>query len=59
MKLTENEKAICKKYSARDEKGLVHCNECPLSVGNPKKHDYRCYATIGERTAEARALKRL
>ena len=59
MKLTENEKAICKKYSARDEEGLVHCNECPLSVGNPKIHDFTCYANIDGRTAEARALKRL
>ena len=28
--MTEEEKAICKKYSARDEEGLVHCRECPL-----------------------------
>lgn len=30
--MTDEEKAICKKYSARDEEGLVHCNECPLVI---------------------------
>ena len=30
--LTQKEKEICKKYSARDENGLVHCKECPLVV---------------------------
>lgn len=30
--LTEKQKKICKKYSARDEKGLVHCKECPLVI---------------------------
>ena len=59
MKLTEKEKAICKKYSARDEEGLVHCNECPLSIGTPETWDFTCYANIDGRTAEARALKRL
>lgn len=28
--LTEKQKKICEKYSARDEHGFVHCNECPL-----------------------------
>lgn len=32
MKLTQEEREICKKYSARDENGLVHCYECPLAV---------------------------
>lgn len=55
MKLTEAEKAICKKYSKRDEKGKVHCDECPLAI------DQRiclCYANIDGRTEEAKALKR-
>ena len=30
MRLTKEEKEICAKYSARDEQGFVHCNECPL-----------------------------
>lgn len=59
MKLTENEKAICKKYQKRDKEGLVHCNECPLSVGNPAQWDFTCYANIDGRTTEARKLKRL
>ena len=54
------------KYSARDEKGLVHCNECPLNVGqtlyltgDTAEWDFTCYANIDGRTTEARALKRL
>ena len=31
MLKTEKEKSICARYSARDEKGLVHCKECPLA----------------------------
>lgn len=30
--VTQKEKEICKKYSARDENGFVHCKECPLVV---------------------------
>ena len=29
---TEQEKAICAKYGARDKEGFVHCHECPLHV---------------------------
>lgn len=32
MKLTAEEKGICKKYSRRDKGGFVHCRECPLAV---------------------------
>lgn len=32
MKLTDEEKEICKKYSSRNERGFVHCHECPLAV---------------------------
>lgn len=32
MKLTDEEQKICEKYSAYDEHGLVHCNECPLVI---------------------------
>lgn len=32
MKLTKEEKKICKEYSARDEAGYVHCSECPLRI---------------------------
>lgn len=31
MKLTDEEKEICKKYGRRDEEGFVHCHECPLA----------------------------
>lgn len=32
MALTEKQKPICQKYSARDADGLVHCHECPLVI---------------------------
>ena len=32
IKLSEEEKEICRKYSARDEEGFVHCKECPLLI---------------------------
>lgn len=34
---------ICKKYGKRDEKGLVHCNECPLSS------EYHCVCIKSQR----------
>ena len=30
--MTPEEKEICKKYSAKDNNGYVHCKECPLVV---------------------------
>lgn len=30
--LTEKQVATCRKYSARDAEGRVHCMECPLVV---------------------------
>ena len=30
MRLTKEEKEICKKYSTYDDTGHVHCHECPL-----------------------------
>ena len=30
--MTDRQKKICAKYSARDADGYVHCNECPLVV---------------------------
>lgn len=32
MKLTEEEKLICKEYRKRDENNTVHCFECPLVI---------------------------
>lgn len=32
MRLTAEEKKICKKYSKRDENNTVHCFECPLVI---------------------------
>lgn len=29
---TEKQKSICRKYSARDKDGYVHCNDCPLVI---------------------------
>ena len=60
MKLTKNEKTICKKYSSRDEEGLVHCNKCPLLVTSTEANGLdSCYAIIDGRTKQARELKRL
>lgn len=42
--MTEKQKKICIRYSKRDEKGLVHCHECPLVVGSPENYDFRCKA---------------
>ena len=44
MILSEKDKKICKKYSAYDETGHVHCNECPLLKGDPDSYDFRCKA---------------
>ena len=30
--MTKEEKAICRKYSKRDEHNKVHCFECPLVI---------------------------
>ena len=32
MLRTEEQKEICKKYSTMDDKGLVHCKDCPLVI---------------------------
>ena len=37
MLTTPEEKAICKKYSAQDETGHVHCGDCPLNYAHDKK----------------------
>ena len=39
--MTERQKKICEKYSARDADGYVHCNECPLLID---KYEYMCKA---------------
>lgn len=43
MLTTEREKKICKKYTTRDGKGLVHCRECPLRKRSYKS-DFMCKA---------------
>ena len=40
--MTDEEKMICKKYSARDEEDKVHCMECPLVID---KLSFTCKAT--------------
>ena len=32
MLRNDKEKAICEKYSAKDQNGKVHCSDCPLVV---------------------------
>lgn len=41
MRLTKEEKEICKKYSAYDETGHVHCHECPL-IAEPGTYYAAC-----------------
>ena len=38
------EMKICAKYSAYDETGHVHCNNCPLVEGDFRWWDFRCKA---------------
>ena len=45
MLTNDRERRICAKYSAIDEQGYVHCNECPLNKGNHRMWDFRCKAT--------------
>ena len=45
MLTNDRERKICAKYSAIDEQGKVHCNECPLNKGNYRTWDFRCKAT--------------
>ena len=58
MKLTKAEQKICDKYSERDNEGLVHCFMCPLAIGNPRMHDFTCYANIDGRTKHAKEVER-
>lgn len=61
MKLTANEKKVCKKYSEYDETCHVNCCECPLMIHPPMKDGYCmgvCYANIDGRTKEAKKLNR-
>ena len=44
MLTNDREKKICKKYSASDQTGHVHCYECPLMKGNIESWDFRCKA---------------
>ena len=55
MRLTPKEQEICKKYSARDNKGNVHCDKCPLVID---RFDLICYANVDGRTTEAKEVKR-
>lgn len=41
--LTERQKKICEKYSARDKDNKVHCLECPLN--RTIVWDIKCNAT--------------
>ena len=41
--MTLRELSICIKYSAPDINGFVHCNECPLRIGDGL-YDTRCRA---------------
>ena len=43
MKLSKEDEAICKKYSALDKTGRVHCSQCPL-VRPSRLSDCTCLA---------------
>lgn len=49
--MNDNEKRICEIYSSRDDKGLVHCNECPLVV-DKYSHLCKANACFNEETQE-------
>jgi hypothetical protein len=51
MRLTKEEKEICKEYSARDKDGFVHCRECPLAID---KRSALCKRTITKQEWDAR-----
>ena len=46
MRLTAEEKRICKKYRKQDKDGKVHCFECPLAL------DKNCCICLANVTAE-------
>ena len=43
MLTSDKERAICRRYSAADDTGHVHCSECPLRKGEGG-YDFRCKA---------------
>ena len=43
MRLTPEEKEICKQFRKRDENNTVHCFECPLVIS---VRDCTCKANI-------------
>lgn len=47
MKLTDKEEKLCKKYSKKDNKGHIHCHECPLKLKNLE--GYYCKATVSKK----------
>lgn len=49
MRLTKEEKEICRKYGARDEEGNVHCFECPLLLS---WRDHTCLANTTKKEAK-------
>ena len=51
MLTTERQKRICARYSARDENGYVHCNDCPLVV-NPYQNMFRAIAHYDRHSRE-------
>ena len=51
MRLTAEEKEICKEYSKRDESGHVRCHECPMAID---KRYALCKRTITKQEWDAR-----
>ncbi len=43
MRLTKEEKEICKKFSVRDKDGYVHCIDCPLAMD---LYQFDCKKTV-------------
>lgn len=58
MKLTKEEQEICKKYSARDKDGYVHCAECPLSIKGLYMYGL-CKKTMSKKEWEDEHLKEI
>lgn len=49
MRLTAEEKAICKEYGKRGEDGRVRCRECPLVID---RRDMVCKRNISKKNAK-------
>ena len=48
MKLSREQRVVCKLYSSRDSNGLVHCSQCPMLLD---KRDCVCLKNVSREHA--------